>query len=260
MKSQISRIYLNGRPKAESFSTLLRINSFFSPSRSSADNFGMAIRLLEEIAKDELFYSFRLWYQSCVRCVMQAGVKIVLNSDAAREISGGFGGLPAEIPHLFHNTAPSRDLSWEERMLLRRTRKQFKDWEFRLWTDDDLDVIIRDDHAAVYEKYRAITRGILRSDIGRYAILYRCGGIYADTDYKFTMFPNELVKVPCTLPVEAGVEPGGKDGHDEPFRLGNALLASVRGHTFWRDLIEHIFATNSLSPAPRRGSHQNHWS
>jgi hypothetical protein len=170
----------------------------------------------------------------------------VSNCEAAGQISGEFGGLPAAIPHLFHNTAPSRDLSWEERMLLRRTRKQFKDWEFRLWTDDDLDAIIRDDHAAIYDKYRAITRGILRSDIGRYAVLYRCGGIYADTDYKFTAFPNELINVPCTLPVEAGVSPGGNDGHDEPFRLGNALLASVRGYAFWRDLIEHIFATNSL--------------
>lgn len=173
---------------------------------------------------------------------------MVSNRDAEGQTSRGNDGLSVTIPRIYHNTAPSRDLSWEERMLLRRTRKQLKDWKFCLWTDDDIDAIMREDHVSVYNKYREITRGILRSDIGRYAILYRFGGIYADTDYKFITFPKELVTAPCTLPIEAGVSPGGKEAlGDEPFRLGNALLASAPGHAFWRDLIVHIFATHSLA-------------
>lgn len=176
------------------------------------------------------------------------GVEMVSSSDGEGQTLSGADGQAKVVPRLLHNTAPSRDLSWEERILLRRTRRQLKGWDFHLWTDDDLDVILREDHPAIYGKYREITRGILRSDIGRYAILYRFGGVYADTDYKFVKFPSELLAAPCTLPVEAGVAPDrGEAPGDEPFRLGNALLASVPGHIFWQDLIKHIFSTHSLA-------------
>ncbi len=159
----------------------------------------------------------------------------------------------ASVPLILHNTAPKKDLTWEERILLVRNKKILKGWEFMLWTYPELDDLIREEIPDLYEKYKRITRGITRADIGRYAALYKYGGMYVDTDYKFLKYPSEILKAACTLPTEQGTAPSRTGAqHDPAFRLGNACLASVPKHRFWLDFMTSILDNNTLDELHER--------
>lgn len=151
------------------------------------------------------------------------------------------------VPRILHNTAATSDLTWEERVVLRRNKKLLRNWDHMLWTNRDIDELIKESFQDLYHKYSKIKLGIIKSDLGRYAALYKHGGVYADTDYKFIRYPSDLLDASCTLPVEHGdAPPPHARGSDEKFRLGNAILASAPGHPFWRDLMVRILERNSL--------------
>ncbi len=54
------------------------------------------------------------------------------------------------------------------------------DWEYKLWTTKDIEALgLVNQHA-----YEAAPNNAERADIARYEILYRFGGLYADTDFE----------------------------------------------------------------------------
>lgn len=55
------------------------------------------------------------------------------------------------------------------------------DCEYKLWTDAKLLGLVIDKFPQIYKVWYKI-KGIQRADLGRYAVLYTYGGIYADTD------------------------------------------------------------------------------
>lgn len=159
----------------------------------------------------------------------------------------------SKVPLILHNTAPTKELSWEERILLKRNKKLLHNWDYMLWTYPDLDALMKGEFQDLYPKYSKISRGITKADIGRYAALYKYGGVYTDTDYKFLKYPSDLLTAPCTLPVEQGVAPrSASEPRDPAFRLGNALLASVPRHRFWRDFMASILDNNTLDELHQR--------
>lgn len=97
-------------------------------------------------------------------------------------------------------------------------------WELRLWTEDDLPRDLRRPEAA--ERLRAPAE---RSDILRLELLWRFGGVYADTDFE------------CLRPIEPLLE--GADfvvGLAKPGRANNAFLASVAGHPLLERALEQL--------------------
>lgn len=155
---------------------------------------------------------------------------------------------PSRVPLILHNTARNKDLTWEERILLRRNSKILKDWRYMLWTPPELDTLMNGTFNDLYGKYKLISREIIKADIGRYAALYKYGGVYVDTDYKFIKYPSEILNSICTLPTEQGEPPkAGQTSLDQSFRLGNACLASVPQHTFWLDFMTSILSNNTIA-------------
>jgi mannosyltransferase OCH1-like enzyme len=63
------------------------------------------------------------------------------------------------------------------------------DWEFRLWRDNDIDSVLTPKSRHLYEISRT---WLQKSDILRYAILLKHGGVYRDTDIKCYRSLNEL--------------------------------------------------------------------
>lgn len=154
----------------------------------------------------------------------------------------------SRVPTILHNTAPSKELTWEEQVLFRRNGKILKGWGYMLWTDPELDELMEEDFSDLFGKYIKIKSGIIKSDIGRYAALHKYGGVYADTDYKFLKYPSELLESACTLPTEQGEPPrAGHTSADPSFRLGNACLASAPQHPFWLDFMTSILDNNTLT-------------
>jgi mannosyltransferase OCH1-like enzyme len=139
------------------------------------------------------------------------------------------------IPKIVHQTAASSHLTWEERMLVRRTMKILHGWDYRFWTDADLSRHIEQGWPQYFAEFSTIGRGVIRSDIGRYAVLYTFGGLYLDTDYKLLNRIDRFLSADLLLPIERVPAKGSG------FKLGNAILASKPQHEFWCDLIDDIF-------------------
>jgi len=118
------------------------------------------------------------------------------------------------------------------------------DWEYRLWTDDDILSVMQRNFAPFVDRFLRIKRGIVIADIGRYAALYEQGGIYLDTDYKLIKAPDKYLDALCILPIEEGKLERSLE--TDAFKLGNAFLGSIPRYDFWRAFLAHIFTNVSL--------------
>lgn len=92
-------------------------------------------------------------------------------------------------------------------------------WEMRLWTDDDLPAL----GIGTAERKRSHTRAEL-SNLVRYELLHRYGGVYVDTDVECLRSLTPLLR---GIDAFAALE--------VPGRIGTAVLGSAAGHpTFVR--------------------------
>jgi hypothetical protein len=69
--------------------------------------------------------------------------------------------------------------------LFEKWKKVFPDtWEHRIWSGDEIRLLLSRDWPELVPMYDACPSPSAQSDIGRYAILYANGGLYADTDFE----------------------------------------------------------------------------
>lgn len=59
----------------------------------------------------------------------------------------------------------------------------FHDWTYRLWTEDELKVLIQDTYPQLLPLWKAAPHKAFIADLGRLAVLHKHGGMYLDTDY-----------------------------------------------------------------------------
>jgi hypothetical protein len=105
-------------------------------------------------------------------------------------------------------------------------------WSIKLWTDKDFESRWLDnqdlfDRAEEFVPPDAV--GQFRSDVARYEILYRFGGVYADCDVE------PLKPLDGLLDVEAfaGWEQDG-------LYVGNTIIGGVSGAEFWGQMVEAV--------------------
>jgi hypothetical protein len=55
-------------------------------------------------------------------------------------------------------------------------REKHPDWEYRLWTDDDLERLVTDFYPHFLEQFLSYPNPVQRADAGRYLVLHRHGG------------------------------------------------------------------------------------
>lgn len=83
-----------------------------------------------------------------------------------------------KIPKIFHriwlgpNKLPSKSVKYG-----RTWEKHHPDWEMKLWTDDNMPNLINEKYLPICTTYSEM------SDLIRYELLYRFGGVYIDTDF-----------------------------------------------------------------------------
>lgn len=97
-----------------------------------------------------------------------------------------------QIPHILHycwfGGNPKPDIV---RQCMESWSKYFFGWEIREWNENNFDV-----HKTVYssEAYKAKKYAFV-ADYARFDILYRCGGVYVDTDVEFIKpLPNKIIE------------------------------------------------------------------
>lgn len=102
-------------------------------------------------------------------------------------------------------------------------------WQYRLWTDADIEDF------GLYNKefYDATTNYGVKSDILKWEIIYRYGGVYVDVDYE-PLAPLDQLHEYYSFYV--GIQP-----LDAQFvQLGAALFAAIPGHPILKHCIETI--------------------
>ena len=131
------------------------------------------------------------------------------------------------------------------------------DWEFCFYDDADNLNVMQAAFPEFFEQFRAIRRGVVQADIIRCVYLYHFGGWYMDTDYrllrrlegevKISGLPGDLLKATSLdlLSQKLILPVSGISGTDRHF-VCNSILASEKGHLFWREFIEYLFSTHKL--------------
>ncbi|MBX3581189.1 MAG: hypothetical protein KF810_04775 [Rhizobiaceae bacterium] len=139
-----------------------------------------------------------------------------------------------KIPQLVHQTwkTSSPPLRW--RHLIRSVKRNHPGWTYRLWTDDEMDALVRANHPGLYPVYRAFEKNIMRADVFRYVVMHDLGGVYCDLDYEFLRpFPYGDAQVVL------GEEKSPAQG-DSRRIIANYVFASVPGHPLWKDMLDDL--------------------
>lgn len=134
------------------------------------------------------------------------------------------------IPKTIHQTGPSDQTKWHPLWI--RCQESWKqhhpDFEYRFWTDEDIDELIRTHYPEFLDMYNEFPAHIMKIDFVRFAILHHFGGIYADLDiFCYQNFYNELSD--SAYIVE---NPFGND----PFE--NSLMCAAPGSEFFYRCME----------------------
>lgn len=107
-------------------------------------------------------------------------------------------------------------------------------WEYKLWTDEEVK------NFPLYNKklYDQSENYGEKSDILRYEILFKEGGLYVDTD--FECLSSDLFEfLHKTIDFYAGIEPLIHAAYED-IRICNALIGSKPGHKLLEQCIKHL--------------------
>ena len=104
---------------------------------------------------------------------------------------GGGGGVPttagaqgraAAIPRIIHQMYRTTELPEDWAHVPRAWKQLHADYQYMLWTDEQLRQLIADDYPWLLATYDAYPHDTQRWDASRFAILHKYGGVYADLD------------------------------------------------------------------------------
>lgn len=119
------------------------------------------------------------------------------------------------IPPMIHRVwLGGRPIPEEHERFGRTFMRHHPDWKMRLWTDDDLPEL----EIGTKERGRARTQSEL-SNLVRYEVLHRHGGVYVDTDVECKR---------CLTPLLRGIDAFA--ALEVPGGIGTAILGSIAGH------------------------------
>ena len=148
------------------------------------------------------------------------------------------------IPKIIHQTAPADKSKWHPiwEKCQNSWKHHFSEWEYRFWSDEDLDEFIKTKYAWFYRRYKTYSKQINRVDAARYFILNEYGGLYIDMDYEcLKNFENIFTENKVYI-AESEFSTSKYNEDFEYEILQNALMASPPKHTFWIYAFEELFA------------------
>ena len=143
------------------------------------------------------------------------------------------------IPKVIHQTASTSDISWEERLLVKKMKALCGGWTYMFHDDVDNERLIKRYFPQYLDLFNSIPKGVAKADIARLVYMYAYGGFYFDTDYRlFKKIPNWMLQKEQLLMESRNSE--------TEYKLGNAILASSPGGSFYKGFIEHLFSKPEL--------------
>lgn len=160
------------------------------------------------------------------------------------------------IPRIIHqiwfqgeNQIPAKYRPYQESW-----KKNHPQWQYRLWDQKQIEALVDHSSADIQQTYHDLPLMIQKIDFGKYVILQKYGGVYADMDMEsmkplddlFTNHPTKRlmiseINIGCkgnNFCIAMWAASRGK------YRTGpyynNAFLASTPGHPFWEAVIQDV--------------------
>jgi hypothetical protein len=121
------------------------------------------------------------------------------------------------------------------------------DWEYKFWTDEDNERLVRDDYPMFWDIFQKVKKGVIKSDLCRLLYLHKHGGIYADMDFICLKDMDALL-----TPLGDHIVLGKHNNSGQP--LPNAWMYSPKGDTFWLAMAFDAF--NDLAKKVSRSTEQ----
>tara|TARA_B100001093_G_C26787001_1_gene997128 strand:- start:950 stop:1723 length:774 start_codon:yes stop_codon:yes gene_type:complete len=144
-----------------------------------------------------------------------------------------------ETPKIIHQTWKSESLPENYRRWSENCKSVHKDWEYKLWTDEDNRKFIADNYPHFLDIYDSYDVNIKRVDAVRYFYIYHFGGIYMDMD--FICLKN---LAPLLQPGMAVF--GYQDkAHSDISSVANAFMAAPPKHPLFKKLIDNLHKTKN---------------
>jgi inositol phosphorylceramide mannosyltransferase catalytic subunit len=142
------------------------------------------------------------------------------------------------IPRIIHQTWKDESIPAPMQKLVASWKWNHPGWEYRLWTDTQNREFIKTYYPDFMERYDSYPYHIQRVDAVRYFILYTFGGLYVDLDFEcFHSLEQLLSEHECLF----GLEPQEHhEIHNRDHIIGNALMATVPRHSFFRAIIDDL--------------------
>jgi len=139
------------------------------------------------------------------------------------------------IPKIIHQTYKNHNLPEIYKICKTEIKRLHTDFEYRFYTDEDMDRLMKTEFPEYYEKFNELPRMIMKIDMFRYFLMYKYGGLYVDMDY--LMFkPFDLLNEKVVIPTNRDL-----DENNKLTCLGNCIFASVPNHPFWKSLMDTLF-------------------
>lgn len=147
-----------------------------------------------------------------------------------------------KIPKIIHQIWLGSPFPYEYKQYQKSWQEHHPGWEYKLWTDDAVSRL----KLANQDLYDASMNYGEKSDILRYELLYRYGGLYVDTDFE-CLQPFDVLHHSYDFFI--GIQPLDT-GYSQ---LGIGLIGSVPGHPLLKHCIDLIRGNNTKQIIARTG-------
>jgi mannosyltransferase OCH1-like enzyme len=87
------------------------------------------------------------------------------------------------IPKIIHQTYKDNNLPEIYKICQNQIKKLCKNYQYNFYTDDDMNLFIKETFPEYYECFNSLPRKIMKIDMFRYFLMYKYGGWYLDMDY-----------------------------------------------------------------------------
>lgn len=134
-----------------------------------------------------------------------------------------------KIPKILHQIWIGKSLPEELKMFAESWEKYHPDWQYKLWTQEDIPQMNLRNRAFIEQSRNA---GEI-SDLMRYEILYQYGGVYLDTDFECL---RSLEPLHYLYDFYIGIQPLDSG----LVQLGIGIIGAIPGHPILHACIEQI--------------------
>jgi len=136
------------------------------------------------------------------------------------------------IPKIIHQIWLGSPLPKKYKKFQKTWIKHNPDWEYKLWTDKEIAEL----NLTNKQMYEAESNYGAKSDIARYEILYRFGGLYVDTDFE-CLKPFEIFN--HCFDFYVGI-------YFTRYKINNAIIGSISHHPILKECIETLNTERKL--------------